>query len=186
MKSFTIRLPKQNIDNNGSIKNKILNAVANKLPFARWHGIHTPETEEESICYAGPGDLLCFGIHPTVEFSALNKTKWHTTPCNKCLSCPFANSTIPFKTYDSTTELDKALIRLQKYADFLDDYERDPGYDFMYMGLPVRVYQKFIQIGNDIILISNMSYFKKKENKPIINIIINISKSEEITNIINL
>lgn len=182
MTSFTIRLPKQNIDN-GSIKEKILNAVATKLPFARWHGIHTNETPEESVSYAGPNDFLCFGMKPNVEFSALNKALWLNTPCNKCIACPFAKS--PIKFYKAENELDKALNRLYEYAKFLDDFERDPGYDFIYMGKPVRVYQKFIQIGNDIIPVSNKSYFQKKENKPIINIIINISKSETITNIIN-
>jgi len=61
MKGFTIKLPKQNIDPQGSLKNRILNEVKNRLPFAKWYGIHTPEDPEYSISYAGPEDLLCFG-----------------------------------------------------------------------------------------------------------------------------
>lgn len=34
MKGFTIKLPKQNIDPQGSLKNRILNEVKNRLPFA--------------------------------------------------------------------------------------------------------------------------------------------------------
>lgn len=60
MKGFTIKLPKQNIDPQGSLKNRILNEVKNRLPFAKWYGIHTPEDPEYSISYAGPEDLLCF------------------------------------------------------------------------------------------------------------------------------
>ena len=36
MKGFTIKLPKQNIDPQGSLKNRILNEVKNRLPFAKW------------------------------------------------------------------------------------------------------------------------------------------------------
>ena len=52
MKGFTIKLPKQNIDPQGSLKNRILNEVKNRLPFAKWYGIHTPEDPEYSISYA--------------------------------------------------------------------------------------------------------------------------------------
>lgn len=73
MKGFTIRLPKQNIDPQGSLKNRILNEVKNRLPFAKWYGIHTPEDPEYSISYAGPEDLLCFGCNRNAHFSAFNK-----------------------------------------------------------------------------------------------------------------
>lgn len=39
MKGFTIKLPKQNIDPQGSLKKRILNEVNNRLPFAKWYGI---------------------------------------------------------------------------------------------------------------------------------------------------
>lgn len=73
MKGFTIKLPKQNIDPQGSLKNRILNEVKNRLPFAKWYGIHTPEDPEYSISYAGPEDLLCFGCNRNAHFSAFNK-----------------------------------------------------------------------------------------------------------------
>ena len=73
MKGFTIKLPKQNIDPQGSLKNRILNEVKNRLPFAKWYGIHTPEDPEYSVSYAGPEDLLCFGCNRNAHFSAFNK-----------------------------------------------------------------------------------------------------------------
>ena len=66
MKGFTIKLPKQNIDPQGSLKNRILNEVKNRLPFAKWYGIHTPEDPEYSISYAGPVSYTHLTL-PTTE-----------------------------------------------------------------------------------------------------------------------
>ena len=79
MKGFTIKLPKQNIDPQGSLKNRILNEVKNRLPFAKWYGIHTPEDPEYSVSYAGPEDLLCFGCNRNAHFSAFNKKYYRPT-----------------------------------------------------------------------------------------------------------
>ena len=56
MTSFTIQLPHKNNDNNGTVKNRIMKAIQNKLPFAKWHGIHTEEDENLSVAFAGPKD----------------------------------------------------------------------------------------------------------------------------------
>lgn len=186
MKQFTITLPKQSIDFAGTLKDRILKAAAEKLPFAKWYGVNTKENDPLfDISYAGPKDKLCFGINSTAEFSALNPRFWKGNE-NK-YTCPkqFTVRTPKVKNYDAFSELDLALKRLQEYADFLEDKERDPGYDFLFYGVPVKIYQKFIQFGNEIIPTSDMSFFKREEQAPVINLIINISHSETITNIIN-
>lgn len=190
MKSFTIKLPKQNIDPQGSLKNRILNEVKNRLPFAKWYGIHTPEDPEFSVSYAGPEDLLCFGCNRNAHFSALNKKYYrpeHTH--NDYCMCPFANRVFKLREYDAISEFDMALKRLSEYAKIIEDSEKDPGYDFIYNGQPVRIYQKFIQIGYTIIPIDNPSLFlnnyRKSDKNNIINIIINISNSNTVNNIIN-
>lgn len=191
MEGFTITLPKQNIDSKGSLKNRILNEVKNRLPFAKWYGIHTKDEDPEySVSYAGPEDLLCFGVNRLAEFSALNKKYYKPTcPCDSCYTCPFANKAFKLCNYEADTELDMALNRIAKYAKFLENYKKDPGFDFMYNGQPVRIYQKFIQIGYAIIPIDNPSLYLNSisgaNKNTTINIIINISKSKKITNIIN-
>lgn len=185
MKSFTIQIPNRNVDNNGTIKQRILKEVATKFPFLKWHGIHTPETEEESVSYAGPGDLLAFGINRNAHFSALNKK------FNKCKNCPCyfcetADDGFYADTYDGISEFDLALHRLAKYAKWVEEQEKDPGYDFLYADQPVRIYQKFIQIGNTIIPMNNpysiLNRFKEEKKNNIINIIVNVSKTEIINN----
>jgi len=185
MKSFTIELPNKNIDNKGTIKNRILKEIATKFPFLKWHGIHTPETKEESISYAGPNDLLAFGINKNAHFSALNYK------LNKCKNCPCYHcetASEPFyvDTFNGVTEFDIAMRRLAKYAKYVEEQEKDPGYDFLWYNQPVRIYQKFIQIGNTIIPTNNpyrlLNTLKEEKKNELINIIINISNTEIINN----
>lgn len=186
MTSFTINLPKYNLDNKGTVKNRIMKAIEEKLPFAKWHGIHTPERKDLSIAYAGPEDYLGItNFKDNVYFHALNKKFFN--PCIKCSAlCPFAKSTLDLNNYDGITELDLALRKIEKYAKWLAEQEEDPGYDFIYMGQPVRIYQNFIQIGNAIIplndITSTLNRFSEKKKNNYINIIINISKTEIINN----
>lgn len=187
MTSFTIQLPEYNLDNNGTVKNRIMNAIQEKLPFAKWHGIHTKENPEFSIAYAGPKDYLGItNLGNNAYFHALNKKFFN--PCKKCscCSCPFANDTFALNNYDSFTEFDLAMRKINKYAEWLKEQEEDPGYDFIYEGQPVRIYQNFIQIGNLILALndinSSLNRFKKDKKDNIINIIINISKTEIINN----
>lgn len=93
------------------------------------------------------------------------------------------------RQYDAISEFDLALKRLAEYAKIMEDYEEDRGYDFTYMGQSVRIYQKFIQIGYTIIPIDNPSLFlnnyRKADKNNIVNVIINISNSTTVNNILN-
>ena len=187
MKSFTIRLPHNNIDNNGTVKNRIMKAIQEKLPFAKWHGIHTEEDENYSVAFAGPKDYLGItNFKDTTLFHALNKKFFN--PKKKCsyVTCPFANGTFELRNYDALTEFDLAMRKINAYADWLAEQEKDPGYDFIYMGQPVRIYQNFIQIGNTILplndITASLNRFREEKKENFINIIINISKTEIINN----
>ena len=185
MKSFTIQLPTYKLDNNGTVKNRIMQAIQEKLPFAKWHGIHTEESPL-SVCYAGPEDYLGITkLKDNVYFHALNKKFFD--PCRKCTAlCPFAKKPFSLNNYDGLTEFDLALRKIEKYAKWLAEQEEDPGYDFLYGNTPVRIYQNFIQIGNSIFPLNNinstLNRFKKEKKDNFINIIINISKTEIINN----
>lgn len=185
MKSFTINLPKYNLDNKGTVKNRIMKAIQEKLPFAKWHGIHTPERKDLSIAYAGPEDYLGItDFENNVYFHALNKKFFN--PCRECSAlCPFAKTHNGIRNYDGLTEFDIALRKIEAYAKWLEEQE-DPGYDFLYGNTPVRIYQNFIQIGNSIFALkditSTLNLFSEKKKDNIINIIINISKTEIINN----
>ena len=186
MKSFTIQLPQYNLDNKGTVKNRIMKTIQEKLPFAKWHGIHTPENPRHSISYAGPNDYLgIMNLKDTTLFHALNKK--YFDPCKKCTChCPYANGAIELNCYDGLTEFDIALRKINKYAKWLQEQEEDPGYDFIYMGQPVRIYQNFIQIGNLILPLNDinatLNRFSEQKKNNYINIIINISKTEIINN----
>lgn len=185
MKSFTINLPKYNLDNKGTVKNRIMKAIQEKLPFAKWHGIHTEEHPDLSVAYAGPEDYLGItNFENNVYFHALNKKFFD--PCRECSAlCPFAKAHNGIRNYDGLTEFDIALRKIEAYAKWLKEQE-DPGYDFLYGNTPVRIYQNFIQIGNSIFALkditSTLNRFSEKKKDNIINIIINISKTEIINN----
>ena len=185
MKSFTINLPKYNLDNKGTVKNRIMKAIQEKLPFAKWHGIHTEEHPDFSVAYAGPEDYLGItDFENNVYFHALNKKFFN--PCRECSAlCPFAKTHNGIRNYDGLTEFDIALRKIEAYAKWLEEQE-DPGYDFLIGNTPVRIYQNFIQIGNSIFALkditSTLNRFSEKKKDNIINIIINISKTEIINN----
>ena len=185
MKSFTINLPKYNLDNNGTVKNRIMKAIQEKLPFAKWHGIHTEEHPDLSVAYAGPEDYLGItNFEDNVYFHTLNKKFFD--PKRKCTaSCPFVKHYLDLNNYDGLTELDLALRKIDAFAKWLKEQE-DPGYDFLYGNTPVRIYQNFIQIGNTILPLNNitssLNRFKKEKQDNYINIIINVSKTEIINN----
>lgn len=185
MKSFTINLPKYNLDNKGTVKNRIMKAIQEKLPFAKWHGIHTEEDPDLSVAYADPEDYLGItDFENNVYFHALNKKFFD--PCRECSALyPFAKTHNGIRNYDGLTEFDIALRKIEAYAKWLKEQE-DPGYDFLYGNTPVRIYQNFIQIGNSIFALkditSTLNRFSEKKKDNIINIIINISKTEIINN----
>ena len=185
MKSFTINLPKYNLDNKGTVKNRIMKAIQEKLPFAKWHGIHTEEDPDLSVAYAGPEDYLGItDFENNVYFHALNKKFFD--PCRKFGAlCPFTKTCDGIRNYDGLTEFDLAMRKINAYAKWLEEQE-DPGYDFLIGNTPVRIYQNFIQIGNSIFALkditSQLNRFKEEKKDNIINIIINISKTEIINN----
>jgi hypothetical protein len=174
MKQFTITLPKKNIDPKGTLKSRILHEVATKFPFLKWHGIDTPEDEMSSISFAGPGDKLIFGLNPDAEFAALN------CPCK---NCPLLNG---IRNYNLPQDLDLALYRLHKYAAEVKNND-DKGYDFLIGNTPVRIYQKFIQIGNTVIPFEDPYKFLKYKDEAdqitIIDILINVSNADEISDL---
>jgi hypothetical protein len=100
--------------------------------------------------------------------------------------CPFAKKPFDLNNYDGLTEFDLAMRKINAYAKWLEEQEEDPGYDFLYGNTPVRIYQNFIQIGNSIFALnditSTLNRFSEKKKDNIINIIINISKTEIINN----
>lgn len=171
MKTFTIGLPNKFNDNNGSIKNYILNTVAEQFPFFKWN---TNNEKVYDIQYAGPSDKLVFEFGKEPYFYALNRKFWN----------PFikpSNNTENYTPY----EVAKAMHNLRKYAEQYNDYLRDPGYDYLTLdGKPVRIYQKFIQIGDNIIPFKKHGFYsfspKKEENIKITNIIMNIYNNIEI------
>src|SRR5574344_12892 len=178
MEQFTIKLGKRN--DGGSLKSKIMNKSANTYPFMKWNGIHTKEDPAVSVQYAGPGDHLTFGINPSAHFAAINRKYYRPTAC---FISPTDCRYLKVPSYNADTELDLAMARLERYAKSIKDYEEDRGYDYTYMGLPVSIHQNFIQIGTNIIPLKNYRPILKTYSPEIINVIINISNTTEITNI---
>lgn len=175
MKTYTIGLPNSYNDSTGSVKNYILNTIAEQFPFFKWN---TNEEEKDfNICYAGPTDRLVFNFNKEKpKFFAFNKRFWN-----------------PFKKYDtfentehySSFDVAKAMRKLRKYAKLYNEYLADPGYDYLTeSGEPVRIYKDFIQIGNTIIPFKKYGFYsfspKKEENLKITNIIMNIYNNVEI------
>jgi len=178
MKQFILGLGKHN--DNGTLKSKIMNKIASTYPFMKWHGIHTEEDPAVSVAYAGPGDYLTFGIRPDAHFAAINKKYYRPTAAYfDPADCRY----VKVPKYNADTELDLAMMRLAAYAKFVEENEEDRGYDYTYNGLPVRFYPNFVQIGTTIIPLKEYKPVLSTLDPTIINIIINISNTEEITNI---
>lgn len=176
MKTFTIGLPNKHVDNKGTFKTNILKAIAEQFPFFKWN--QNEDEKDFNLRYVGPSDRLIFDFTDNKpKFYAFNKRFWN-----------------PFKTYKTNTDntehytpydLTIAMHKLRKYAAQYNDYLKDPGYDYLTEeGLPVRIYQNFIQIGDHIIPFKNHGFYsfspKKKEDTKIVNIIMNIYNNIEI------
>ena len=78
-------------------------------------------------------------------YGPLAKTNFTTSRNNVCYNCPFAKSVNKSK-YD-LDDLDSAIYKLQNYR---NNHDVDD-YDYSLFGVPVKVYQNFIQIGYTII-----------------------------------
>lgn len=192
IKQFVVGLPSKVQDSAGALKSKIMNTIAEKYPFLSWHGIDCEECPLNSVNYAGPEDYLTFGINKDAHFAALNKRFFKPTYCNKCTynSIPLEldpnYAGVP-KFYNAATQLDEAMYRLHEYAKFVKSEQENKGFDFKYLGQPVKIYPNFIQIGYTIIPFDNyrmhFNSFENSQRQNIVNIIIKISNTETINNI---
>lgn len=73
MKGFTIRLPKQNIDPQGSLKNRILNEVKNRLPLL--NGMEFILRKIRNIVYPMQVLMTCYALDAIVMHISLHSTK---------------------------------------------------------------------------------------------------------------
>lgn len=84
--------------------------------------------------------------------------------------------------------LEEALERLRIYAKFYSNDDTDD-YDMTINGIPVKFYEKFVQIGSHIIPLYEIGYLEnlltEPKKKNITNLIINISNNIEINNVYN-
>lgn len=185
MKRFTIGLPNTNVDKKGTFKANILKAIAEQFPFFKWNKNDNDKTH--SIEYAGPTDRLIFDLNnfKNQRFYAFNKQFWN--PFNVNDELYYNSKPLTECKHYSPAELSIAMYKLHKYAEEYNSYLQDPGYDFINeFGEPVRIYKDFIQIGDHIIPFKSYNcYFANntKTTKQDINIILNIVKNINITNI---
>lgn len=173
MKRFTIGLPNESVNNSGSIKNRILERIKDIYPFFKWN---VGGDKEFDLQYAGPKDRLIFDFgNDRPRFFAWNRRFWN--PFNTMKDVPTSTE------HYTANELNKALLKLHKYAKQYNNYFDDNGYDYITAnGEPVRIYQTFIQIGDHIFPFKgyNLKSYKK-ETPYIINVILNIVNNVEIT-----
>lgn len=179
MKQFLIELPEKKYDKTGMLKNYLINEIAKKYPYLTMDGIDGPKNEHTSMQYAGPGDYIAFGISPKYNVSALRPSSW-TNPYadTPCYTCPF-NSVYKYEKYNMLSQFDIAMKKLDEYAKSTN-CQLDKGYDFKWFGLPVRIYQNFIQIGNTYVPKCGNMYIlpddlSEKQKETINNVIININ-----------
>ena len=156
-----------------TIEDKIVNELKNRYGFKA-------HTEHMKMYKPGPKTPTFADLFILYPFAP---TQWHT-PNILDHNLDYAKRIVAQATKPKESALDAALRRLKEFADSLDEEEKS--YDFMFMGKPVKFYDKFIQIGSNIIpTLDYKPYFsnlteRKKEN--IINLIINISNEETIIN----
>lgn len=175
MKTYLFELPEKKYDNKGFLKNLVINHIANKYPFLSMEGIDGPKTYN-SLQYAGPEDFIAVGINDTYDISTIRKNDWYNGCYNEpCYKCPFSSMKQPEK-YDLLSQFDIAMQKIDEYAK-KKGYSLDKGYDYKWFGMPVRIYQNFVQIG--------MTIIPKKNNHFILPT--NLTKTEvtNITTVIN-
>lgn len=168
MKTYLFELPNKNYDNKGILKNTVINHIAEKYPFLTMEGIDTPKSEY-AMQYAGPGDFIVLWEDGMPNISGLPKTQ--ATLMNE----------FGFKheKYNLLDQFDIAMKKIDDYAK-AKGYSLDKGYDYKWFGLPVRIYQNFVQIGMTIIPKKKDRYIlptslTKQEITQINNVIYNIN-----------
>lgn len=149
MKTYIFELPEKKYDNKGFLKNAVINHIAEKYPFLSMDGIDGPKTYK-SLQYAGPGDFITLGLSDKYDISFIRKNDWYNG-CSSCdnYHCPFSSLKKPEK-YNLLSQFDIAMKKIDEYAKS-KGYALDKGYDYKWFGLPVRIYQNFVQIGMTII-----------------------------------
>ncbi len=176
MKSFYFKLPSKKQDNNGTLKEYIINKIADKYPWLSMDGIDGPKSYS-SLQYAGPEDYIAFDASPKYDVCAVRPYSWEQyKPSCPCYKCPFDIFDTTNK-YDLASEFDIAMKKLDEYAYNKGYY--DKGYDYKWFGLPVKAYQNFIQVGNTFIPKKNNTYIipsdlSIEQKTTINNVIINI------------
>lgn len=151
MKTYLFELPEKKYDNKGFLKDLVINHIAEKYPFLTMDGIDGPKTHS-SLQYAGPGDFIALGASPKYDFCTIRKNDWYNTNISECCyNCPFSplNCKKPEK-YNLLSQFDIAMKKIDEYAQRTGK-TFDKGYDYKWFGLPVRIYQNFVQIGMTII-----------------------------------
>lgn len=174
MKRFYIELPSKEQDNKGILKDVLVKNILTRFPFLSVDGVDTPLNKRSSVHYAGPGDFITVGDSPIVDIAAKRNRRsfWDIIRGEKAM---IVNNTPKINLYN---DFDAAIARLEEYAE-AKKIRLDKGYDFKYFGMPVRIYQNFIQIGNHIIpRHDNRDYFDSLNNEDkqiIINVVVQIN-----------
>lgn len=156
MENFIITLPNKNIDPKGALKNYLAEKIITKYPYLSVSGIDKPNNNP-GIQFAGPGDAFTFGSSKSHDVSWIAK--------------PFTYLVPKAKKYDLYDNFYEAMAAIDNYAKRNENKDILDGYIF---GKPYRIYDSFIQIGNEIIPKYNRSYFESLSTpkKNVINLVI--------------
>lgn len=156
MKNFIITLPNKDKDPKGSLKNFLAEQIITKYPYLSVAGIDKPNNNP-GIQFAGPGDAFTFGASRTHDVSWIAK--------------PFVRAVPKAKTYDLYDNFFEAMQAIDSYASRNEDKDILDGYIF---NKPYRIYDSFIQIGNEIIPKYNRNYYNSlpSAQKNVLNLVI--------------
>lgn len=152
-------------DNNTSIKDKLVNAIASKYPM---FGIK-PKTELHL-------DDLVFTAYEPIDTKAIRIPflTWFKNEITDKLRYGVFEKSKEEKA-KKNLELIAAMERLRNYAIELKNNE-DKEDELFFMGKRIKFYDNFVQVGSEIIsLYDYMPYFKNKKNNVTIKFIISLS-----------
>lgn len=174
MTTYTFTLPKTK--NTAEIyKNKLMDRVITAYPWLTAESRYDYPYSNDGIEYASASDFITLGVSKTHNISWLPK---------ECAKCPLMSECLlrvnPFNStnYNLETEFFGAMKALDLYAQNNNPFKKD--YDFENeLGMPVKIFDNFVQIGYDIIPITtgSLSYLKPKTKKTILDITIKIKNS---------
>ncbi len=170
-----------------ALKNKIVNEINRRYPLFHTSSVDDRLKEFETETQEALGGIIndykpCF---PLFMFKHQEKPTYCGLMRNLFGGYRVTNPLAYAKklVYDASpkTNCDDELEQLHQLAEKIRKQHIDD-YDFEIDGVPVKIYQKFIQVGYDIIPINNYTGFfnslKNKEKKEnILRIIVNINNS---------